>query len=151
MYTSSFDRRVPLCVHDGAQLECASWVELRVLVYVKHHVWCSLRHDSSSSPSLPFSCSLIAIELQPELFPTKDRGTGVGIAGKSILFKETMPCIKSIRAATANRIFGVMSPIVALYADLSTPVPIYVSGALFIASGLIALLLPFETRGKASL
>lgn len=71
--------------------------------------------------------------MTPELFPTKDRGTGVGLA------------------ATANRIFGVMSPIVALYADLSTPVPIYVSGALFIASGLIALLLPFETRGKASI
>ena len=86
--------------------------------------------------------------ITPELFPTKDRGTGNGVA------------------ATANRIFGIMSPIVALYADLSTPIPIYsmslplpcawadgilVSGALFLAAGLIALLLPFETRGKASL
>ena len=84
----------------------------------------------------------------PELFPTKDRGTGNGLA------------------ATANRIFGIMSPIVALYANLNTPVPIYsmssflpctwadgilVSGSLFLAAGLIALLLPFETRGKASL
>ena len=41
--------------------------------------------------------------------------------------------------------------IIALKADLSTPVPIYVSGALFVASGFIALLLPFEPRGKASI
>jgi len=45
--------------------------------------------------------------ITPELFPTKDRGTGNGVA------------------ATANRIFGTLSPIVALYADLNTPVPIY--------------------------
>jgi hypothetical protein len=44
-----------------------------------------------------------------------------------------------------------MSPIVALKANLSTPVPIYVSGALFLGAGFIALLLPFETRGKASI
>src|SRR5262245_50526521 len=52
----------------------------------------------------------------PEIFPTKDRGTGNGLA------------------ATANRIFGVMAPVIAsaflggghlilVYADLSTPVP----------------------------
>ncbi|KAF8689802.1 MFS general substrate transporter, partial [Rhizoctonia solani] len=71
--------------------------------------------------------------MTPELFPTKDRGTGNGIA------------------ATANRIFGIMAPIIALYANLSTSVPIYVSGALFILAGFVALLLPFEPRGKASL
>ncbi|KAH7330651.1 MFS general substrate transporter [Rhizoctonia solani] len=71
--------------------------------------------------------------MTPELFPTKDRGTGNGIA------------------ATGNRIFGIMAPIIALYADLSTSVPIYVSGALFILAGLVALLLPFEPQGKASL
>jgi len=71
--------------------------------------------------------------VSPELFPTKDRGTGNAIV------------------ATANRIFGIMAPIIALYADLSTPVPIYVSGALFLVSGLIALLLPFDPRGKASI
>jgi len=71
--------------------------------------------------------------MTPELFPTKDRGTGNGLA------------------ASANRIFGIMAPIIALYADLTTAVPIYVSGALFIVAGFIALLLPFEPRGKASL
>ncbi|KAI0314066.1 MFS general substrate transporter [Amylostereum chailletii] len=71
--------------------------------------------------------------LSPELFPTKDRGTGNAIV------------------ACANRIFGIMAPIIALYADLTSSVPIYVSGALFIVAGLIALLLPFEPRGRASL
>jgi len=71
--------------------------------------------------------------ISPELFPTKDRGTGNAIV------------------AAANRVFGIMAPIIALKTDLSTSVPIYISGALFIVSGLIALLLPFEPRGKASL
>jgi MFS family permease len=71
--------------------------------------------------------------ITPELFPTKDRGTGNAIA------------------AAANRVFGIMSPIIALYANLATSVPIYISGALFIVSGLIALLLPFDPIGKASL
>ncbi|EIN13088.1 MFS general substrate transporter [Punctularia strigosozonata HHB-11173 SS5] len=71
--------------------------------------------------------------LSPELFPTKDRGTGNALV------------------ATANRIFGVMAPIIALYADLTSSVPIFISGALFLVSGLVALMLPFEPRGKASL
>lgn len=71
--------------------------------------------------------------ITPELFPTKDRGTGNALV------------------AAANRIFGIMSPIIALYANLQTSVPIYISGALFIVSGLIALLLPFDPIGKASL
>jgi sugar phosphate permease len=71
--------------------------------------------------------------ISPELFPTKDRGTGNAIV------------------AAANRVFGVMSPIVALYANLATSVPIYISASLFIVSGLIALFLPFDPRGRASL
>ena len=43
------------------------------------------------------------------------------------------------------------APIIALYANLTTPVPIYVSGTLFVVSGFIALLLPFEPRGKAAI
>ncbi|CCL98516.1 uncharacterized protein FIBRA_00515 [Fibroporia radiculosa] len=89
--------------------------------------------------------------VSPELFPTKDRGTGNAIV------------------ASANRVFGIMvrststsdsenlvklsqkAPIIALYANLATAVPIYVSGALFLVAGLICLLLPFEPRGKASM
>lgn len=69
----------------------------------------------------------------PEIFPTKDRGTGNALT------------------ASANRIFGVMAPIVAIYANLETAAPVYVSGALFIAAGVLVCLLPFESRGKASL
>ncbi|KAK3309663.1 major facilitator superfamily domain-containing protein [Chaetomium strumarium] len=69
----------------------------------------------------------------PELFPTPQRGTGNALS------------------ATCNRIFGIMAPIVAMFADLQTAAPVYTSGALFIAAGLLVLLLPFESRGKAAL
>jgi MFS family permease len=69
----------------------------------------------------------------PEIFPTKDRGTGNAIT------------------ASANRIFGIMAPIVAMFANLETSAPVYVSGALFIAAGILVLILPFESRGKASM
>lgn len=71
--------------------------------------------------------------MTPELFPTKDRGTGNALA------------------ATANRIFGIMAPIIALEANLATSVPIWIAGALFIGGGFICLLLPLETRGKTSM
>lgn len=69
----------------------------------------------------------------PEVFVTKDRGTG------------------NAMTATSNRIFGIMAPIIAIYANLETAAPVYVSGALFIAAGLLTVLLPFEPQGKASL
>lgn len=69
----------------------------------------------------------------PEIFPTKDRGTGNALT------------------ATANRVFGIMAPIIAIAADLNSAAPVYVSGALFITAGFLVLCLPFESRGKASL
>ena len=69
----------------------------------------------------------------PEIFPTKDRGTGNALT------------------ATANRVFGIMAPIIAIYGNLETAAPVYVSGALFISAGLLTTLLPFEPLGKASL
>ena len=69
----------------------------------------------------------------PEIFPTKDRGTGNALT------------------ATANRVFGIMAPIIAIYGNLETAAPVYVSGVLFIAAGLLTTLLPFEPLGKASL
>lgn len=71
--------------------------------------------------------------ISPELFPTKDRGTGNALV------------------AAANRIFGIMSPIVALYANLQTSVPIYIAGSLFLVAGMVALLLPFDPIGMASM
>jgi MFS family permease len=69
----------------------------------------------------------------PEIFPTKDRGTGNAIT------------------ASANRVFGIMAPVIAMFANLQTSAPVYVSGALFVVSGLLVLVLPFESRGKASM
>lgn len=69
----------------------------------------------------------------PEVFVTRDRGTGNAVT------------------ASANRVFGIMAPIVAMFADLTTSVPVYVSGALFVGAGLLVLALPFESQGKASL
>lgn len=69
----------------------------------------------------------------PEIFPTKIRATGVGLA------------------ATGNRVLGVFAPIIAIYADLTTSAPVYVSGALFIFSGILVSLFPFEPRGRSSL
>jgi len=69
----------------------------------------------------------------PEIFPTKDRGTGNALA------------------ATANRVFGIMAPIIAMFANLETAAPVYTSGALFIAAGLLVVILPYESRGRAAL
>ncbi|WRT69887.1 uncharacterized protein IL334_006878 [Kwoniella shivajii] len=69
----------------------------------------------------------------PEIFPTKDRGTGNALT------------------ATANRVFGIMAPIIAMFANLETSAPVYTSGGLFIAAAFIVLILPYESRGKASL
>lgn len=79
--------------------------------------------------------------LSPELFPTKSRGTGNGIMVRRCRLHQWWLYIE--RSSQA--------PIIALYADLSTSVPIYVAGTLFLVSGLLALLLPFEPRGRASI
>lgn len=68
----------------------------------------------------------------PEIFPTRVRGTGVGLA------------------ASANRVLGIFSPIIGMYANLETSAPIFVSGALFILAGVIAAFFPYESRGRAS-
>ncbi|KAE9390536.1 MFS general substrate transporter [Gymnopus androsaceus JB14] len=71
--------------------------------------------------------------ISPEIFPAKDRGTGNGLV------------------SSATRIFSVIAPIIALYANLETATPVYISGALIILAGLVALLLPYEPRGKVSI
>lgn len=44
-----------------------------------------------------------------------------------------------------------LAPIIAMFANLETAVPVYVSGALFVVASIIVLVLPYESRGKASL
>ncbi|KAG6809662.1 hypothetical protein H0H92_015246 [Tricholoma furcatifolium] len=69
----------------------------------------------------------------PELFFTKDRGTGMAIL------------------SATGRGSEILAPLVALYANIATSAPIFISGAMLVVNGLVALLLPFETRGHASL
>jgi MFS family permease len=69
----------------------------------------------------------------PELFPTPQRGTGNALT------------------ASCNRIFGIMAPVIAIEANINTSAPVYVAGALFVAAGLLVLLMPFESRGKAAM
>ncbi|KAJ7355508.1 MFS general substrate transporter [Mycena albidolilacea] len=71
--------------------------------------------------------------ISPEIFPANSRGTGNALV------------------STATRVFGVIAPVIALYANLATAVPVYISGALIIGAGCMALFLPFEPRGKASM
>jgi len=71
--------------------------------------------------------------ISPEIFPAKDRGTGNGLT------------------STATRVFGVIAPIIALYANLTTSVPVYIAGGLIVFAGLLALLIPYEPRGHVSI
>lgn len=78
-------------------------------------------------------CYAILYAYTPEVFPTFSRGTGNALT------------------ASCNRVMGVMAPVIGIYAKAGTWVPVYAAGAMFIAAGLLALILPFESRGKASL
>ncbi|KAF7309596.1 MFS domain-containing protein [Mycena indigotica] len=71
--------------------------------------------------------------MSPELFPAKDRGTGNALV------------------STSTRVFGVLAPVIALYADVSTAVPVYVSGSILICMGMVAWLLPFDAQGHQSM
>lgn len=97
---------------------------------------------TSSNALLGYNCAFnfcsnvmfaVLYSYTPELFPTPSRGTGNALT------------------ASCNRIFGIMAPVIALEADINTPVPVYVAGAVFVLAGLLVLLMPFESRGKAAM
>ncbi|OBZ74441.1 putative MFS-type transporter PB1E7.08c [Grifola frondosa] len=124
--------------HHRAELQRAPRVELRVRILQQReqrircvlHTGCMLMGWWDAVRQIMYG---VLYALSPEVFPAKDRGTGNGLT------------------ATATRVFGILAPVIALYANLATAVPVYVSGALIIGSGLLALLLPYEPRGKTSL
>ncbi|GAW04846.1 sugar transporter [Lentinula edodes] len=60
--------------------------------------------------------------ISPEVFPAKDRGTGNGLV------------------FSATRVFSILAPIIALYANLETATPVYISGALIILAGQLSRL-----------
>ncbi|KAI5959279.1 uncharacterized protein KGF55_005429 [Candida pseudojiufengensis] len=54
-------------------------------------------------------------------------------------------------ASSCNRIMSIFAPIINIFADLTTSVPIFVAGALFLAAGVFVVFFPYEPRGKKSL
>ncbi|PWY77077.1 MFS general substrate transporter [Aspergillus heteromorphus CBS 117.55] len=69
----------------------------------------------------------------PEIFETQHRGTGNALVGG------------------ANRIGGILAPIIAMVSNVQTAVPVYISGGMFLAAGLLVVLIPVETRGRTSM
>lgn len=69
----------------------------------------------------------------PEILPSVHRGTGSGIAS----------CF--------NRVCGLMAPIIGAYVGTTGPTILYVSASLFLVAGILMILLPYESRGKASI
>ncbi|KAF2812093.1 MFS general substrate transporter [Mytilinidion resinicola] len=91
--------------------------------------------------NLAFSCVIglwgnfeyaIMYAFTPESFAAPTRGLGTGLA------------------ATLLRLGGLCASLIGTYTNFSV-VPIYVSGAMWIAVGLISFLLPFETHGIAAI
>ncbi|KAM5351154.1 hypothetical protein ACJ41O_003877 [Fusarium nematophilum] len=68
----------------------------------------------------------------PELFPAPIRGTANGLV------------------AMFNRLSGLMAPIIAAYVGIETDLPVWISAALFVVAGVVFLVLPYETRGRAA-
>lgn len=87
----------------------------------------------------------------PEIFPAKDRGTGNGLTAIATRVFSVLVCAFVYHSRTCELMYALQAPIIALAANLDTSVPVYISGALIIVAGFVALLLPFEPRGKSSL
>lgn len=68
----------------------------------------------------------------PEVLPSAHRATGNGIA------------------VACNRIMGILSAVIATVSNTSTPVPIYICAALFIAMAAVSAAFPFEPFGRRS-
>ncbi|OAV91187.1 hypothetical protein PTTG_04704 [Puccinia triticina 1-1 BBBD Race 1] len=69
----------------------------------------------------------------PEIFVTKNRGTGNALT------------------ASVGRICGTLAPVVFMCTNIKSSLPVYISGSLFFAVAFTSLLLPLESHGSASL
>ncbi|KAG8361379.1 hypothetical protein FVEN_g767 [Fusarium venenatum] len=90
---------------------------------------------------LGFSCAIaffqnlvygLLYSYTPELFPAPVRGTANGLV------------------AMLNRLSGLIAPMSAAYVGIDNDYPVWISAGLFILAGLIFLVLPYETRGRAA-
>ncbi|KAH8881333.1 MFS general substrate transporter [Thozetella sp. PMI_491] len=68
----------------------------------------------------------------PEVLPSAHRATGNGVA------------------VACNRIMGIMSAIIATYADTETPAPLYICAVLLLVMGIMSAFFPYEPYGKRS-
>ncbi|EJD40972.1 membrane transporter [Auricularia subglabra TFB-10046 SS5] len=68
----------------------------------------------------------------PEVLPSAHRGTGNGIA------------------IGLNRVMGILSAVIGMVADTTTPVPIYICAALYIVLAVVSACFPFEPYGRRS-
>lgn len=96
---------------------------------------------NSPAAVLGFTCAIaffqnlvygLLYSYTPELFPAPIRGTANGLV------------------AMFNRMSGLMAPIIAAYVGIDTEMPVWISAALFVVAGLVFLVLPYETRGRAA-
>jgi hypothetical protein len=88
--------------------------------------------------------------ISPEIFPAKDRGTGNGLTAMATRLFGVM-VIRIFSRLQPPLIHFIQAPIIALYANLATAVPVYIAGALIVFAAVLTLLLPYEPRGKASI
>jgi hypothetical protein len=95
----------------------------------------------TSSEILGFNCAInfclniyygCLYAYTPEVLPSAHRATGNGIS------------------VACNRVMGIMSALVATYANTATSIPIYICAALYIAMAGVAALFPFEPFGRRS-
>ncbi|KAH6886169.1 major facilitator superfamily domain-containing protein [Thelonectria olida] len=95
----------------------------------------------SNAGVLGFTCAIaffqnlvygLLYSYTPELFPAPIRGTANGLV------------------AMFNRLSGLMAPIIAAYVGIDTDIPVWISAVLFMVAGIVFLILPYETRGKAA-
>lgn len=96
---------------------------------------------NSNAGVIGFSCAIaffqnlvygLLYSYTPELFPAPVRGTANGLV------------------ALFNRLSGLMAPIIAAYVGIDTDLPVWISAALFVVAGVVFLILPYETRGRAA-
>lgn len=114
-------------------------VRLTCIIVVFFFAYTSVRNDDQN---IAFSCVVsFAINIyygtlyaySPEVLPSGHRATGNGTA------------------VALNRVMGIMSAIVATYADTSTPVPVYICAALFAVMAAISAIFPYEPQDGQSI
>jgi hypothetical protein len=90
--------------------------------------------------------------ISPEIFPAKYRGTGNGLVSTATrVLGVVVSLLFSLFTSLTNYVHFIQAPVIALYANLQTAAPVYIAGGLLMLASLVALVLPYEPRGRASI